>query len=238
MEAEDTHIFVVEDDPAMRQMVCEYLDSQGMSTTALASADELLRRIHKLRPDLILLDVGLPGTSGLEACQILRTQGDRIPIILLTARTEEYDRVFGLEIGADDYIGKPFSPRELLARIRAILRRSAFVPGAQSQTAGDMSFGAFLFQPGARRLLAEDGHERLLTTLEFALVAEFASNPNVALSRERLMAVVYGRGSTLLPRTIDVAVMRLRKIVESDPSKPRHIQSIRNFGYMFVPTTK
>ncbi|MGL4231787.1 MAG: response regulator [Casimicrobium sp.] len=235
MEVVETHIFVVEDDPAMRQMVCEYLDAQGMTTTALASADELLRRIHKLRPDLILLDVGLPGTSGLEACQILRTQGDRIPIILLTARVEEYDRVFGLEIGADDYIGKPFSPLELLARIRAVLRRSAFIPGAQNQIVGDTKFGAFVFQPGARRLLADDGSERLLTTLEFALIAEFANNPNVALSRERLMSVVHGRGSTLLPRTIDVAVMRLRKIVETDPSKPRHIQSIRNFGYMFVP---
>jgi two-component system, OmpR family, phosphate regulon response regulator OmpR len=235
MEAAETHIFVVEDDPAMRQMVCEYLDTQGMTTTALASADELLRRIHKLRPDLILLDVGLPGTSGLEACQILRTQGDRIPIILLTARVEEYDRVFGLEIGADDYIGKPFSPLELLARIRAVLRRSAFVPGAQNQAVVDTKFGAFVFQPSARCLLAENGTERLLTTLEFALIAEFASNPNVALSRERLMSVVHGRGSTLLPRTIDVAVMRLRKIVEADPSKPRHIQSIRNFGYMFVP---
>lgn len=235
MKAAETHIFVVEDDPAMRQMVCEYLGKQGMTTTALSSADELLRRIHTFRPDLVLLDVGLPGTSGLEACQILRTQGDRIPIILLTARIEEYDRVFGLEIGADDYIGKPFSPRELLARIRAILRRSAFVPGAPNHPIGDIKFGAFLFQPTARRLVAFDNTERLLTTVEFALMAEFASNPNVALSRERLLTVVHGRASTLLPRTIDVAVMRLRKIVETDPSRPRHIQSIRNFGYMFVP---
>ncbi len=218
----------------MRQMVCEYLAAQEMTTTALSSADELLRRIHTRRPDLILLDVGLPGTSGLEACQILRSQGDRIPIILLTARTEEFDRVFGLEIGADDYIGKPFSPRELLARIRAILRRTAFVPGAPNQAIDDTRIGGFLFQPSARRLVADDGSERLLTTVEFALIAEFARNPNVALSRERLLTVVHGRGSTLLPRTIDVAVMRLRRIIEPDTSKPRHIQSIRNFGYMFV----
>jgi two-component system, OmpR family, phosphate regulon response regulator OmpR len=110
---EQNHIFVVEDDPAMRQLICDYLTNKGLQTTALPSADEMLRRIHKVRPDLILLDIGLPGTSGLDACQQLRAQGDRIPIILLTAQMEEYDRVFGLDIGADDYIGTLSHPSGL-----------------------------------------------------------------------------------------------------------------------------
>ncbi len=235
MNVATPHLFVVEDDRAMRVMICDYLSEQGMKTTPLASAEELLRRVHTLRPDLILLDVGLPGSSGLDACRQLRVEGDRIPIILLTARIEEYDRVLGLEMGADDYIGKPFSPRELLARIRAVLRRAVTVPGTATALRADVQLGTLTFQPGARRLVYEGGREHLLTTVEFALLAELVSNPNVPLSRERLMTVVHGRASALLPRTIDVAVMRLRKHVETDPAKPRYVQSIRNFGYMFVP---
>jgi two-component system, OmpR family, phosphate regulon response regulator OmpR len=235
MESYEAHIFVVEDDPAIRQMVTDYLIQQGMQATAMGSAEELLRRIHTLRPDLVLLDVSLPGESGLRACQVLRPEGDRIPIILLTARVEEYDRVIGLEMGADDYISKPFAPRELLARIRAVLRRTAYVPGVPQGTEDDVSMGEIRFQPMTRRLIWPDQRERALTTVEYSMLSELVSNPRIPISRERLLSVAHGRSSTLLPRTVDVAVMRLRKIVEPDASKPRYIQSVRNFGYMFVP---
>lgn len=219
----------------MRQMIADYLTKQNLKATTMSSAEELLKRIHTLRPDLILLDVSLPGESGLKACQILRLEGDRIPIILLTARVEEYDRVLGLEMGADDYISKPFAPRELLARIRAVLRRTSYIPGIPQGTDADISIGALTFQPTTRRLIWPDQHERALTTVEYSLLSELVSNPRVPISRERLLAVTHGRSSTLLPRTVDVAVMRLRKIIEPDASKPRYIQSVRNFGYMFVP---
>ena len=127
-EAKPYHLFVVEDDAAMREMLASYLEKQGLAVTAMNSAEEFLRRIHRLRPDLVVLDVTLPGMTGLQACQKLRAEGDRVPIILLTARTEEVDRVLGLEMGADDYLSKPFSARELLARIRAVLRRQGGIP--------------------------------------------------------------------------------------------------------------
>jgi two-component system, OmpR family, phosphate regulon response regulator OmpR len=237
MDNPEAHIFVVEDDAAMRQMVCEYLSKQSMTVTPMGSAEELLRRIHKLRPDLVLLDVSLPGNSGLQACQALRAEGDRIPIILLTARTEEYDRVMGLEIGADDYIGKPFSPRELLARIRAVLRRAQVVPGTGQALGSDVALGDVVFQVASRRLVWSNGEQRALTTVEYALLCELVGNPQVPLSRERLLNVAHGRANALLPRTVDVAIMRLRKIVEPDAAKPRYIQSVRNFGYVFVPDT-
>jgi two-component system, OmpR family, phosphate regulon response regulator OmpR len=231
----EAHIFVVEDDAAMRQMIDEYLTKQNLQVTVMATAEEMLNRIHKLRPDLILLDISLPGNSGLQACQTLRGQGDRMPIILLTARVEEYDRVIGLEMGADDYIGKPFAPRELLARIRAVLRRTTTVPGVPLASTGEVKMGDITFHLMTRRLVWSDQRERALTTVEYALLCELVTNPRVPLSRERLLAVAHGRASTLLPRTVDVAVMRLRKIVEPDPSEPRYIQAVRNFGYMFVP---
>jgi two-component system, OmpR family, phosphate regulon response regulator OmpR len=201
----------------------------------MGSATELLRRIDRLRPDLVVLDINLPGMSGLEACQKLRAAGDRVPIILLTARTEEVDRVLGLEMGADDYLGKPFSARELLARIRAVLRRSERVPGLPQPKAADVLLGDWTFEPATRLLRHADGTQRVLSTVEFTLLAELALHPNVPISRERLLAASHERPDAVLQRTIDVAVMRLRKLLEPDPSEPRYIQTVRGHGYMFVP---
>ena len=238
MDPKPYHLFVVEDDPAMRDMLSSYLEKQGMAVTSMPSAEDLMRRIHRLRPDLVVLDVSLPGESGLQACQRLRADGDRVPIILLTARTEEIDRVLGLEMGADDYLGKPFSARELLARIRAVLRRVSTTPGVPIAYDRDVPIGPFTFSPATRSLQTVDGVMRVLSTVEYAMLAELVTSPNVPISRERLLAVSHERGDALLARTVDVAVMRLRKIVEPDPATPRYIQTVRGHGYMFVPQAR
>jgi two-component system, OmpR family, phosphate regulon response regulator OmpR len=235
METKPYHLFVVEDDPAMRDMLANYLEGQGLVVTAMASAEELLRRMHRLRPDLVVLDVTLPGLSGLQACQKLRAQGDRLPIILLTARTEEVDRVLGLEMGADDYLGKPFSARELLARIRAVLRRQGGIPGLPQPQEAAVRIGSHTFQPATRTLLGADGTLRVLSTVEHAMLTELIASPGLPVSRERLLAASHQRGDEVLARTADVAVMRLRKLVEPDPAVPRYIQTVRGHGYMFVP---
>ncbi len=235
MEARPYHLFVVEDDAATREMLAAYLEKQGLAVTAMASAEDLMRRIHRLRPDLVVLDVTLPGESGLQACQRLRAEGDRVPVILLTARTEEIDRVLGLEMGADDYLGKPFSARELLARIRAVLRRVSSTPGVPIAFEQDVAIGPHTFHPATRSLVADDGSVRVLSTVEYAMLAELVTSPNVPISRERLLAVSHAREDVLLARTVDVAVMRLRKLVEPDPTVPRFIQTVRGHGYMFVP---
>jgi two-component system, OmpR family, phosphate regulon response regulator OmpR len=228
------HLFVVEDDASLRDMLSTYLEKQGLVVTSMASAEELLRRIHRLRPDLIVLDVGLPGMSGLDACVKLRADGDRVPIILLTARSEEVDRIVGLEMGADDYLGKPFSARELLARVRALMRRAITIPGAPLDERAPVRVGEFVFLPAARSL--QRGAEvRVLNTVEYALLAELVANPGIPISRERLLAVSHTRGESFLLRTVDTAVMRLRRLLEPDPARPRYIQTVRGHGYMFVP---
>jgi len=236
MEPKPYHLFVVEDDAATRDLIGGYLERQGMAVTAMPSAEDLMRRMHRVRPDLVVLDVTLPGESGLSACQRLRADGDRVPIILLTARTEEIDRVLGLEMGADDYLGKPFSARELLARIRAVLRRTGSTPGLPvPHAAEEVPIGPMSFAPATRSLHEADGSTRMLSTVEYSMLAELVTNPNVPISRERLLAVSHVRADVLLARTVDVAVMRLRKLVEPNPAAPRYIQTVRGHGYMFVP---
>jgi two-component system, OmpR family, phosphate regulon response regulator OmpR len=230
----NTLLFVVEDDPAARQMLCDYLSRQGFDVIAMGSAEELLQRIHRNRPDLVILDVSLPGMSGLQACQQLRHQGDRVPIILLTALTEEIDRILGFEMGGDDYLGKPYSPRELVGRVRAVLRRVGLQLGSLS-TAADIAMGHIVFQPHARCLTWGDGRQMTLGSVDYALLFELATNPQVVVSRERLLAAAHGNSHTFLPRTVDVAVMRLRKIIEPSPAEPRHLQTVRNRGYVFIP---
>jgi len=233
-DAKPYHLFVVEDDPALRDMLSSYLEKNGLVVTTMSSAEDLLRRMHRLRPDLVVLDVGLPGMSGLEACRQLRAEGDRVPIVLLTAHADEVDRVVGLELGADDYIGKPFSARELLARIRAVLRRMAGTPGLPSDRSAPVALGETRFTPATRSLQRGD-EVKVLNTVEFALLAELVANPRVPVSRERLLSVSHSRTDAVLLRTIDTAIMRLRRLIEPDPAEPRYIQTVRGHGYMFVP---
>jgi two-component system phosphate regulon response regulator OmpR len=228
------HLFVVEDDVALRDMLCNYLERQNLVVTAMSSAEDLLQRIHRLRPDLVILDVGLPRMSGLEACRKLRADGDRVPIILLTARSEEIDRVLGLEMGADDYLGKPFSARELLARVRAVLRRASFTPGSPKDSTATVPIGAYTFVVAARSL-HRGADVRVLNTVEYAMLAELTTNPGITVSRERLMAVSHTRRDAVSLRAVDAAVVRLRKSIEPDPAMPRYIQTVRGHGYVFVP---
>ncbi len=230
------HVFVVEDDPSMRDMLADYLYKQGLRVTALGSAEEMLAQLNQQRPDLVVLDVNLPGASGLQTCQRLRSRGDMLPVILLTARVEEIDRVLGLEMGADDYLGKPFSARELLARIRAVLRRTHVPAAAPSSATDAITLGSVRYEWAHRRLVGLDGAVRPLSTLEHALLSELLAHPNQPLSREHLLQVTHGSSAEVLMRTVDVAVMRLRKLVEPDPAMPRYVQTVRGHGYMFVPT--
>jgi two-component system phosphate regulon response regulator OmpR len=235
MQYKPYHLFVVEDDVALRDMLTAYFAKQGMVATGITSAEDFLRRLDRLRPDLVVLDVTLPGISGLQACQRLRAMGDQIPIILLTARTEEVDRVMGLEMGADDYLGKPFSARELLARTRAVLRRQPAVVGLPQPNQAAVSIGPRVFDTASRCLVGQDGAARVLNTVEYALLIELTANPGRPVSRERLLAASHDREVVVLPRTVDVAIMRLRKLVEPNQAEPRYIQTVRGHGYMFVP---
>ncbi|BFG80565.1 two-component system response regulator OmpR [Paraburkholderia terrae] len=228
------HLFVVESDVELRDILCSYLENQGLVITPMATAEDMLRRVHRVRPDLIVLDARLPKMPGLVACRKLRAEGDRVPIILLTARSEEIERVIGLEMGADDCLSKPYQERELLARVRAVLRRTGVSPGAPRDSSAPIQIGQFTFDVAARRLHRGD-NVRVLNTVEYALLAELTRNAGITVSRERLMAASHTRDDNVSLRAVDAAVVRLRKLVEPDPAVPRYIQTVRGHGYVFVP---
>jgi two-component system phosphate regulon response regulator OmpR len=212
-----------------------YLTEQGFQVATLADASQLDRRLQRDPPHLVVLDLMLPGEDGLAICRRLRGAGEMVPIIMLTAKGEEVDRIVGLEMGADDYLPKPFNPRELVARIHAVLRRQhdRLMPGAPLP-AGRVAFGPFLLDPAARTLI--DGERTIhLTTGEFSLVMVFAKHPRQPLAREKLMHLARGRDHDVFDRAIDVQVSRLRKLIEPDPANPRYIQTVWGFGYVFVP---
>jgi two-component system, OmpR family, phosphate regulon response regulator OmpR len=228
------HVCIVEDDQALRDLLAHYLETHGIKTRAIASAEALFQNLAAgLRPDLIVMDIGLPGLSGLQACQQLRRNGDHVPIILLTARNDEVDRVVGLEMGADDYVGKPYSARELLARVRAALRRGQPVTGLLAAPQTSVKIGEHTFLPEHRRL--HRGQEvRVLNAIEFALLAELTAHPGVSIGRERLLSVSHVGEGTVLLRAVDAAIMRLRRMLEPDPASPRYLLTVRFQGYMFV----
>jgi len=234
------HLVLVEDDLALSDMLAAYLRKQGFEVTAMAKAEALLAHLSGQRPDLILMDIGLPGLNGLDACRKLRTDGIDVPLMLLTARNDEIDRVLGLEMGADDYLGKPFSTRELLARVRALLRRAAHkaattpVTSLRADTTADVRIGDQLFMTASRGL-QRGGDMRILSTVEYAILAELVLNPNAAITRERLLEVSHPRVDDVMPRAVDAAIVRLRKALEPEPGRPRYIQTVRGHGYVFVP---
>ena len=229
------HVAIVDADRASRDAIAAYLETHGLTITVMDSAGELMRRMHRQRPDAVVMDAALPGLSGLQACRQLRGEGDRVPLILLTERNEEIDRVLALEMGADDVVCKPCPMRELLARLQALLRRANVPPGLPMLAMAPVDIGELRFDIASRSLL-RDGEIHVLSTVEYAVLAELVSNPGVAISRERLLAASHGRSDGLLPRAIEVAVMRLRKRIEPEPAHPRFLQTIRGHGYMFVPT--
>ena len=228
-------IWVVDDDPELRQMVGTYLIDQGYEVRCLCDVKQLEARLGFQRPDLVVLDLMLPGDDGLTALRRLRDAGDDLPVVMLTARGDGVDRIIGLEQGADDYLGKPFLPRELTARIEAVLRRRSSIPsGTPLADGARVSFGDNELDLAARTLVQNDT-TKVITCGEFSLLAAFVQHPHRPLSRERLIELARGPGSDTDSRSMDVQVSRVRKLIEPDPSRPRYIQTVWGYGYVFVP---
>ena len=229
-------LVVVDDDARIRDLLRRYLTQEGFEVMVAEDSKALNRILLRDTVDLIVLDLMMPGEDGLSICRRLRAGGDRTPIIMLTAKGEDVDRIVGLEVGADDYLGKPFNPRELLARVHAVLRRRPpqEAPGAPSAENETVTFGPFSFDLGARTL-HKDGQEMSLTPGEFAMLKALVRHPRQPLSREKLAQLARGREFEPFDRSLDVQVSRLRKLVEQDPASPRYIQTVWGVGYVFVP---
>jgi DNA-binding response OmpR family regulator len=224
-----TTVLVVDDEPIVRDVVVRYLQRDGFETLVAADGDTARALIEETPPQLVVLDVMLPGIDGLALCRWIRARGD-LPVIMLTARGEEADRIVGLELGADDYVTKPFSPRELAVRVQAVLRR-AQMPAA---TAERLSFDGLSIDPGTREVV-RDGDPLRLTAKEFDLLFFLASNPRQVFSREQLMGRVWGYEAAVDTGTVTVHVRRLRAKIERDPSAPEHLETVWGVGYRFVP---
>lgn len=227
-------LLVVDDDERMRALLLRYLDQQGFDTLAAGDGRELDRQLARNHVDLIVLDLMLPGEDGLSICRRLRGQGVQTPIVMLTAKGDEIDRIVGLEIGADDYLPKPGNPRELVARIRAVLRRGRTAPGAPKEDGGKVAFGGCVLDLGARTL-RRDGSEVRMTTGEFGVLATLVQRPRQALTRDQLMSAARGREHDAFDRSMDVMISRLRRLIGDDAKHPRWLQTVWGTGYVFVP---
>ena len=235
MAENKTRIIVVDDDARLRELLNRYLGEQGFAVRAVADGNDMNRWLARERYDLMVLDLMMPGEDGLSICRRLRGLGDKMPIIMLTAKGDDVDRIVGLEVGADDYLPKPFNPRELVARIHAVLRRQIerLAPGAPTGE-GRISFGPYVLDLSTRTL-TRDGTALPMTTGEFGLLKVFVTHARQPLARERLMLLARGRDHDVFDRAIDVQVSRLRKLIEPDPAAPRYLQTVWGFGYVFVP---
>ena len=229
-------ILVVDDDKRLRDLLQRYLGEQGFIVKTADNAVSMDKSLTRESFDLIVLDLMLPGEDGLSICRRLRAREPQQAIIMLTARGDEIDRIVGLEMGADDYLPKPFNPRELVARIQAVLRRRAMpVPGAPTtEEVSLISFGEIEVDLSTRTL-KRNGEIQSLTTGEFAVLKVLLEHPRQSLSRDRLMTLARGREQGPFDRAIDVQISRLRKLIELDPATPRYIQTVWGFGYVFIP---
>ena len=228
------HILVVDDDREIRTLLADYLEKNGLRVSTLPDGRELMRTLEEKAVDLLVLDLMMPGVDGLTLCRELRSKS-RLPVLILSARGEEVDRIVGLEMGADDYLAKPFHPRELLARIRAVLSRSG---------GGDLVTPAESYRFGGRRLDTirrviehADGRTVPLSGAEFQLLSIFVTRPNRVLSRDLLVELTQGREAPAYDRSIDILVSRLRRKMEDDPKTPKLILTVRSGGYQFLPET-
>ncbi|HEY5634804.1 MAG TPA: two-component system response regulator OmpR [Burkholderiaceae bacterium] len=236
MTARERHLLVVDDDPKLRELLRRYLSENQFEVSLAHDATAMNRLIQRQPFDLIILDLMMPGEDGLSIVRRLRGANDTTPVIMLTAKGDDVDRIVGLEMGADDYLAKPFNPRELLARIHAVLRRQpvAEAPGAPTAEGGEFHFGPFTLDL-AMRTLARSGAPVPLTSGEFAVLKVFARHPRVPLSREKLMLLARGREYSAFDRSLDVQISRLRKLIETDPQHPQYLQTVWGVGYVFVP---
>ena len=232
------HILIVDDDREIRELLSTFLERQGLRVSAARDAREARRLWPLGRYHLVVLDLMLPGESGLDLAKWLRQQGE-VPIVMLTAMGEETDRIVGLELGADDYVSKPFNPRELLARIRAVLRRAnANTDIAKQPPTKAIRFAGWTLETGRRRLLNPDGAEVALTGGEYELLQVLVERPNRVLTRDMLMDLLRGRQAGPFDRAIDVAVSRLRRKLEDDGRNPNLIKTVRGGGYVLATTVE
>jgi len=232
------HLLVVDDDREIRGLVSQFLTKHGFRVTQARDGKEATRALEASRVDLVVLDLMMPGEDGLSICRRLRSDPttETLPIIMLTAMGEETDRVVGLEMGADDYLAKPFGPRELLARIKAVLRRSAGGPQAPGAPKGaSLSFEGWTLDTAKRELRSPDGALVQLSAGEYDLLIAFVEHPQRVLNRDQLLDLARGRSAAPFDRSIDVQVSRLRRKIEPDPANPTMIKTVRGGGYMFTP---
>ena len=228
------HILIVDDHQEIRDLLARYLGRHHLRVTVAEGGSAMRKELQDGAIDLVVLDVMMPGEDGLSLCRWLR-ETTNLPVILLTAMAEETDRVIGLEIGADDYVTKPFNPRELLARIRAVLRRANSLPPQRGETtANRYAFGDWTLDAGQREIVGADGVAVPLSTAEYHLLAAFVEHPRKTLSRDRLLDLTKGKTANVFDRSIDNQVSRLRKKIERDPKNPTLIKTVWGGGYMFA----
>jgi len=228
-------VLIVDDDAEIRNVLTEYLASHDYEAVAVDSGAAMRAALQTAVPDVVLLDLGLPGEDGLSLARYLR-EHHSVGIIMITGASEPVDRIIGLEVGADDYIGKPFDPRELRARIRSVMRRLKPAAAGASQTANPrLAIGRCALDVAARRMFDRDGTEVTLTAMEFDLLKAFLDHPNQVLSRDRLLTLTRNREWEPFDRSIDIRITRLRRKIEDDPENPRSIRTVRGAGYMYVP---
>jgi two-component system OmpR family response regulator len=234
MVPDDPHILVVDDNRDIRESLVQFLEKNGKRATAVDGAEAARKAIRDGRVDLVILDIMMPGEDGLSLCRHIR-EANRIPVILLSARVEELDRIIGLEVGADDYVVKPFNPRELLARIDAVLRRTyALPPSAAPPTGETMRFDRWTLKLAERELVDEGGETHELSTGEYKLLLTFLQRPKIVLSRDQLLDLAFDRGVDVFDRAVDTQVSRLRRKIEADPRMPKLIKTVWGGGYVFT----
>lgn len=236
MQAAADHILIVDDDHDIRELLTQYLRRAGLQATAVADGRQMRAVLAAARIDLVVLDLMLPGEDGLALCRQLRGEsGPQLPVLMLTARGDEVDRILGLEMGADDYLAKPFAARELLARIRSVLRRTRMLPPnlAVAEPARCLAFGSWRLDTTARHLVDAAGTLVALSGAEYRLLRVFLDRPQRVLTREQLLDLTQGRGAEVFDRSIDLLVSRLRQRLGDGPREPRYIKTVRNEGYVF-----
>jgi two-component system, OmpR family, response regulator len=230
-----SRIAVVEDDPEISRIMTNYMTDNGFEVTAARSGRDLDRVMSSGgKIDCVILDVGLPGEDGLSICRRLRGKSS-VPIIMVTGRATDTDRIVGLELGADDYLPKPFNPRELLARVRAVMRRSAVAEQPAAEAPHTLLFEGWRLDMARRQLFAPDGAPRPLTSGEFNILSIFCQNPRKVLSRDDLLDLLHGRAAAVFDRSIDVQISRLRRKIETNLKDPSFIKTVRYGGYFFAP---